>query len=148
MTNPLVETVEAELARRGITGTTLIRESYDPQNFGNAEAIYEMGGLYLRFVRDRGYDGVDIAIPGSTEFFLFEDVSLAMGWQKLNEIVDLDGEIDFDAPPRGPVALSTVLGFIRDRMGDLQKAFSTENIASTLGKLKDAQAVRTKAMFG
>jgi len=148
MNNPLVDTVEEELDRVGIRGAALIEESYQSESFGNAEAIYEIEGVRIRFVRDRGQDGVDIIVPGTSEKYLFEDVSLAMGWQTLKEIVNREAKVDFDKPPTGPIPLSTVLQYISGGMNDLQEAFSSRNVSSTLKKLRDAQALRTKAMFG
>ncbi|HUG67730.1 MAG TPA: hypothetical protein VMM76_08255 [Pirellulaceae bacterium] len=148
MTNPLVETVQEELGRVGIRGAILIEERYDPESFGNAEAVYEIGGLRFRFVRDRGQDGVDIIVPGSSDSFVFEDLSVAMGWQELNDIVNTDAEIDFGKPPSGPIPLRVVLEYMRHGMSDLQAAFSSPNTSSTLKKLRDAQAKRTKTMFG
>ena len=148
MKNPLVETIENELARLEIHGAKLIEESYLPESFGNAQAIYELFGLQLHFVRDRGQDGVDVIVPETKESFIFDDVSLALGWQQLEEVVNSHKKIDFDEPPPGPIALKRVLGYFKNGLADLQNAFSKGNIAVTLERLRDAQAKRTKAMFG
>ena len=148
MKNPLVETVENELELAGIKGAKLIEECYDPKSFGNGEAIYEIRGIRFRFIRDRGQDGVDIIMPKTTESFIFEDLSLAMGWQQLSEVLESSDEVDFDKPPSGPIALRVVLEYIGNGLSELEDAFSKENIASTLVNLQNAQAMRTKAMFG
>ena len=148
MKNPLTETVETELRNAGIDGAILIEESYAPESFGNGEAVYGIGRLRLHFVRDRGHDGVNIIVPGSTETFMFEDVSIAMGWQVLDEVVRQADLLDSDAPPLGPLPMRTVLQYIRDHISDLHEALEPDNVASTLGRLTDARSQRTKAMFG
>lgn len=139
MKNPLVETVEHELNQLGISHAKLIHESYDPQSFGNAEAVFELGHVRLRFIRDRGQDFVDFgssSTPG--HYYLFDDVSVMMGWESLNDIINVDE----------PIGLSKALSFIQNDFDRLNKAFSANEIMSTDAKLKSAERQRTKAMFG
>ena len=139
MKNPLVETIEHELNQLGMTDAKLIHESYDPQSFGNAEAIFELGHVRLRFIRDRGQDFVDLgssSTPG--HYYLFDDVSVVMGWENLNNIINVDK----------PIGLSKALSFIQNDFDRLNKAFSPNEIRFTNAKLKSAEHQRTKAMFG
>lgn len=131
--NPLVETTEHEMEHFGIGQTKLIHESYDPKNFGNAEAVFEIGNLRLRFIRDRGQDFVDLGSsirPG--QYYLFDDVSLMMGWENLKEIVGADK----------PISLTKALRYIQNDLSKLDKAFSAEEIMSTNAKLRSAERER------
>jgi hypothetical protein len=138
MKNPLVEAVELVLGQLGISHAKLIHESYDQQNFGNAEAVFEIGHLRLRFIRDRGQDFVDLGSSTSPgHYYLFDDVSVMMRWESLNDIVGVDE----------PISLNKALGYIQNDLDKLDKAFSAEEIISTNAKLKSAERQRTKAMF-
>jgi len=114
MRNPLVELVERELNRLGISNAKLDYESYNPQNFGNAEAIYKLGNLQLRFLRDRGDDTVSIGSSSSPQhLYNLEDVAVWMGWISLAELLKYDTPINFDEPPPGPIfSLTKALSFI------------------------------------
>ena len=111
----------------------------DPKNFGNAAAVFEIGNLRLRFIRDRGQDFVDLGSsisPG--QYYLFDDVSLMMGWENLKEIVGADK----------PISVTRALRYVQNDLNKLDKAFSAEEIMSTNAKLKSAERERVNAMCG
>jgi len=64
MKNPLVKSVEHELNQLGISNAKLVRESYNAESFGNAEAVYDLGNLRFYFVRDRGQDILNCSPSG------------------------------------------------------------------------------------
>jgi len=146
MTNPLVETVEYELKQLGMSNAKLLRESYNAQSFGNAEAVYKLGNLQLRFIRDRGQDTVDIGSSIIPEhFYTFDDVALWMEWLSFDELLRFDKPINFDEPPPGPIfSLSEALGYIKRDLAKLDRAFSADEIMSTNAKLKDIERQRIK----
>ena len=149
MNNPLVQKVDQELNQLGFQDATLIRESYHEQHFGNALAVYKLGNLYLNFVRERGDDTVDLLNPSNTdELYIFDDMSLVMGWETLDEMVAEVNARDFSQPPSGPIPLSEALGLIKKHFGQLQLMFSPSEVDATLAKLKDASRKRCKAFFG
>lgn len=138
MKNPLVETVEHEMNQLGMTNAKLVRESYNAQSFGNAEAVYELRHLRFYFVRDRGQDILSLSSQTSPEnYHPFCDVSLMMGWESLNEIINVVE----------PISLNKALGYIKNGLDQLDKAFSANEIMSTSFKIKAAERQRTKAMF-
>lgn len=147
MMNPLVEVVEREFSQLGISDGKLVRESYNPQNFGNAEAIYNLNHLKLRFVRDRGADTIDIGSSSSSQYiYNFEDVAVWMGWISLDDLLQYDTPINFDKPPPGPIFNTTkALSLISRNLMRLDNAFSPSELMSTDASLKDIERRRILA---
>lgn len=84
----LRERAEEALSDAGLEPATLESEVYDEKEFGNAEAVFTLGSLRLRFLRDRGQVFLEL---GSTveprRFFLVDDVEVAMGWTKAEDVL-------------------------------------------------------------
>lgn len=151
MTNPLVQKVEEELARLEFHGAELIHESYSAESFGNAQAIYKIRNLYLNFIRDRGDDTVDFLInpTDSRNRFTFDDMSLVMGWESLDKMMEeVEKARDFSKPPPGPIPLSDALGLIKKHFDQLQDMFSPSKVDTTIEQLKEASRKRCQAFFG
>jgi hypothetical protein len=89
-----VDSVAVRLADAGLTGAIVVSSSADSQPFGNAEAVFRVDRLLLRFVRDRGQVFLDIASSATpAEFFQYSDVEIALGWSTIDQVVakrDLD----------------------------------------------------------
>lgn len=147
MRNPLIEVVERELNQLGMNNARLVHESYNPQNFGNAEAIYKLGNLQLRFLRDRGDDTVSIGSSCSPHhFYNLDDVAVWMGWISLDDLLKYDTPINFDEPPPGPVFnLAKALSLIAMNLKQLDKSFAFGELVSTHAKLKDIESKRVSA---
>lgn len=147
MRNPLVEVVERELNQFGVSNANLVHESYNHQNFGNAEAVYEIGYVKLRFVRDRGDDMISLGSSISSQLFYIDDVAVWMGWLSLDDLLRFyRAPIDFAKPPRGPLfSLTKALGLIARDLKQLDKAFSSGELMSTHAKLKDMERNRVSA---
>lgn len=148
MRNPLVELVASELARLGMVNAKLVYESYHPQSFGDAEAVYELGNMRLRFLRDRSDDTVSIASSISPRhFYGFEDVAIWKGWIGLDELLKYDTPIDFDKPPPGPVfGLAKALKLIATDIVRLDKEFSIDELMATRAKLTSIERMRIGKM--
>lgn len=148
MHNPLVAVAQSELNKVGIRNAKLIRESYAPQDFGNAEAIYELGNLRLRLLRDRGDDTVQIGSSTSAEnFYILDDVAIWMGWLSLDELLKYDVPLNFDEPPPGPMlSLSKALSHIKTDFSKLNKAFAADALMSTNAELKQIARQRTNTI--
>jgi hypothetical protein len=56
----------------------LIRESYSPESFGDAEAIFECDSLRIRFERERLQNFAYIAVEGSDEWWNIVPVCMAV----------------------------------------------------------------------
>lgn len=154
MKNPLVEKVEDELKRLGFHDTKLIRESYSAESFGDAYAIYQVGNLYVTFVRDRGNDRVDFISAKPTnqkDTYNFDDISILMGWECLDQMVKeyKYTNIDFSKPYPwpDPIPLSEELGWIKKDIDKLQVMFSPSELDNTLEQLKETCRKRCKALF-
>lgn len=144
MRNPLVEVVERELNQLGMSNARLVHESYNPKNFGNAEAVYKLSNLQLRFLRDRDDDTVSIGSSSRPEhFYNLDDVAVWMGWISLDDLLKYDTPINFDEPPPGPIfSLTKAISFIARDLTHLDKAFSPGELMSTHAKLKDTERMR------
>lgn len=150
MKNPLVALVEKELSRLGGSEIKLVGDSYSPDSFGDAEAVYELRNVRLRIIRNRSEDTVSVGSsrrPG--QLFSLEDVAVWMGWISLDDILKQDGPIDFSRPPPGPIfALPAALELIVKDMKKLDKAFSLGELFSTYSKLQSIEGKRVAATFG
>ncbi len=149
MENPLVETAKIELNKIGIYDVMLVKESYSSENFGNAEAVFQFRNIIFLFLRDRDQDFLDLgSVHNPNHYYLFDDVSVIMGWQNLDDIIKHNKEIDFDKPPSTPISLSKVLEYIKNDIDKLNRAFSDDEITVTNEKLKVVERKRAKAVFG
>ena len=139
MKNPLVETIENEMNLLGIASAKLVRETYSPKSFGNAEVIYDLGNVRLYFVRDRGQDILSLSSKTSSEnYYPFCDVSLMMGWESVEQIVNV----------AEPISLQKALGYIKTDLSRLDNMFSASEIVPTNSKLRSVEQQRIKLMFG
>ncbi|MHB0916115.1 MAG: hypothetical protein ACYC5A_11220 [Thermoleophilia bacterium] len=147
MNNPLVDIVEHNLGALGMSEAILEHESYDPKNFGNAEAIYKLGNLHFRFIRDRSHDFVSIGSSVSPRhFFNIEDVAVWMGWIDFEELHNYDTPLDFSKPPPGPILkLTRVLSLVLKDVVKLNEAFSSDKLMSTRAELKEIAHRRLSA---
>lgn len=139
MKNPLVNKVDNKMQQLGIVNTKLIRESYNLQSFGDAEAVYELDNVIFYFVRDRGQDSLGLSSRTSPDnFYPFCDISLMMGWESVEQIVNVVE----------PISLHKALGYIKDDWSRLNNMFSSGEIMSTNSKIRQAEKQRISAMFG
>jgi hypothetical protein len=153
MKNPLVERVEKEFGRLGFHGAELIRESYLAESFGNAEAVYKIGDLYIYFICDRGNDMVDWIsdkLSSKKDTYNFDDISILMGWESLEEMVKKYKytNVDYSKLPPGPVfSLSDELQLVKEHYDELQRMFSPSELEDTLKQLKETCRKRCRALF-
>ena len=64
--------------------------SFSPEqaSFGNSEAVFRIGSVLLRLIRDRGQEFLDLASSVEpTVFHQFDDVEIAMGWKSINDVL-------------------------------------------------------------
>lgn len=146
MLNPLVEMIEEELNQLGINNMELLMESYSPKSFGDAEAIYKFGNFQLSFSRTRDDVTVNFsAISSPQSFYNIEDVAVLLGWITLDEILAYGMPINFDEPPPGPIFnLKKALTFIKKDIEKLDKAFSLNELVSTVARLKNIEQKRMR----
>ncbi|HLA77817.1 MAG TPA: hypothetical protein VJU18_09595 [Vicinamibacteria bacterium] len=134
----LREKAENELSAAGLGPAKLARERRDEEHSRNAEVVFSIGTLRLRFVRDRGQEFLDLASSAEPErFFLFDDVELAMGWRTIDAVVT----------KQNPADLRNVLARIKERQDELDHAFSTTHWTHTAGRLESAAKLRGDAFL-
>ena len=138
--NPLLVKWTRMLAAAGISEANLLSERYDPEHFGDGEAIFQLSGaIVLRLVRDRGEDFVDIA-PHSApdERFRWDDVCIALGWRKVENVVGRTH----------PVPMQEELAEVVAHASDLELALGGERLPSTRKVVRTAAQQRERAFLG
>ena len=134
--NPLVQHAASLLKAAGFDDVELKSERYDTQHFGNAEAVFRVGSLLIRFQRDRAQDFVDLASPSRPEeFHQFDDVDIAMGWKSVEAVL----------AKTEPEDLGSVLSRLMRNFAHLEKAFSGEEERFTRARVKKAAKSRGEA---
>jgi hypothetical protein len=134
--NPLVQEALTRLKASGFEDAEVIREVYDDQSFGNAEAVFRVDRFFVQFLRDRGQDFVSIAFPTSPErFFQFDDIEIAMGWKSVDQVL----------AKREPEGLASVLNRFAQRLGHLRDAVSGDQERFTRARVEKASRDRGNA---
>jgi hypothetical protein len=133
--NPLINLVKPKIKSLGLGEGKLISDCYNPESFGNADAIFEFEFLRLHFIRERGQDFIEFGTvddPGC--FFLFDDVFVGMGWESIGNVLKR----------KKPIQLDKALGLIQAKKKELKEAFSSERYDLTKIKIKSAEKLREK----
>lgn len=133
-TTPLfIDSVREALGAAGLGGAHEVSHTVDSAEFGNAEAVFRIHALLLRFVRDRGQVFVDLASSASpTEFHELDNVEIGMGWKTIDEVL----------AKREPEELGAVLGRLRENLEALNHAFSDEREHLTRARVERAARER------
>jgi hypothetical protein len=129
----LPERAERELSDAGFGPATLEREMRDEDQFGNAEAVFSIGSLRFRFLRDRGQEFLELgslAEPG--RFFLVDDVEVAMGWKAVEQVLT----------KQCPDDLRDVLARVGAKRKELEHAFSLPNWSDSARRFESAAKKR------
>mgnify|MGYP005839875137 CR=1 FL=1 len=129
MAYPLTEHAADLLKAAGFQELELIEEYYDARSFGNQIAVFRIGGLVLRFIRDRGHDSVDLgsaAFPDRLHFL--GDVRVAFGQTSMEDYVSSDIEVR---------SLEEQLKLIFEDFERLEQAFSPERAPKTLALVEE-----------
>jgi hypothetical protein len=121
--------VLARLREAGIEAAELVRASPDGASFGDAEAVFRVARLLLRFVRERGQEFMDLGANASPEqFHQFDDVEIAMCWKTIDQVL----------AKREPENLSQVLARVSRHLKELDEAFSPERERFTRARVERA----------
>lgn len=129
----LREKAEQELSDAGLGPATLEREMHNEDQFGNAEAIFSIGSLRLRFLRDRGQDFLELGSRAEPEqFFLVDDVEVAMGWKAVEGVLT----------KQHPDDLRDVLARVGAKRKELEHAFSLSNWPNSARRFESATKKR------
>jgi hypothetical protein len=133
---PLAESAAAQLKAAGIERADLVEKSPENGAFGDSEAIFRIGSLLLRFVRERGQEFIDIS-GGTTadRFHQFSDIEIAMGWSTIEE----------ELAKREPEQLSQVLDRVSRHLAELDGAFSNGREQLTHARIERAARERGEA---
>lgn len=129
MSSSLCEKAEAELRDAELGPVTLERETHNDDQFGNAQAIFRIGGLRLRFLRDRGQEFLELGSPADPDqFFLIDDVEVAMGWKAVEEVL----------AKTHPEDIRDVLARLGAKRNELERAFSLSNWPKSARRIDSA----------
>ena len=81
---PLDVHVFAKLKSCGFADAKLVHQSYSPESFGNAVALFHVGKLALYFIRDRGQDLLEIgSVDEPDRPYDYHFISVALGLRPL-----------------------------------------------------------------
>jgi hypothetical protein len=121
------DSILARLSEAGIEAAALVRASPDSASFGDAEAVFRVAGLLLRFVRDRGQEFMDVGADIAPErFHQFDDVEIAMGFKTIDQVL----------AKREPENLTEVLARVSRHLKELDEAFSPEHERFTRARIE------------
>lgn len=124
------------LSKTGIDGAESIRAISDAKNFGDAEAIFRVGPLVLRFLRDRSQEFLELATNVAPDkFYQFGDVEIAMGWKTIDEVL----------AKRELEPLSSVLARLHEHRAEMSEALSSDRESLTRARIERAAQERGKA---
>ncbi len=137
-TRPFAKSIAARIGAAGLGDVELVSEMPDSSSFGDAEAVFRLGPLILRFSMDRGQELVDVAFGHMPErFFLIDDVDIALGWKSIDEVV---------SRPE-PERLESVLGRLAAHRPELSEAFSGRLSRRTRARIERAERDRGEAFM-
>lgn len=130
------QTVRERFVSAGLGEAELVENQEESSGFGDALAVFRLGPLILRVVRDRGEEFVDLgSIADRTSLFQFDDVEIALGWKSIDEVLQ----------KQEPEALGPVLERISRRLEALQAAFSGDRARFTSAQVQRAARDRGDA---
>jgi hypothetical protein len=125
---PLIEVAERAL-RAAALSSSLVGATVARNDLGDGEAVFLVGSLLVRFVRDRGQDFLDVAPEVRPKHFhLADDVEIAFGWKTVDEVL----------AKREPEPLNHVLARLASRMTEIAEAFAEDRVDFTLQEVKAA----------
>jgi hypothetical protein len=120
------ETVADRLRATGLVDAELL-SSTESDSFGDADVVFRLRPLLLRFVRDRGQEFLDVASTATPDqFFQFGDVKIAMGWTTIEQLL----------AQTEPAPLEAMLDRLVCHLGELSEAFSDDRERVMRGRLE------------
>jgi hypothetical protein len=141
--NSFAASIKKELISFRKGDVRLVSESREEVDFGNAEAIFVLDEVRLRFVDDRGLKTVEIGLPagetiagGGADEWPLETLAVALDWIGMDDLLGhyrLTGigasTIYAEEPPPGPFyELTDALAVLKDRWGDVLEARNSPEI--------------------
>ncbi|MBI2397883.1 MAG: hypothetical protein HYV17_08795 [Xanthomonadales bacterium] len=136
--SPFAKSIAARIGAAGLGDFELVSEMPDSSSFGDAEAVFRLGPLTLRFSRDRGQELVDVAFGDMPErFFLVDDIDIALGWKSIDEALS----------KQEPESLESVLGRLAAHAPELSESFSGPPSRLTRARVERAEHDRGEAFM-
>lgn len=130
--NRFAASIMTTLSRFGKKPPILVSDRQNETNFGNAEVIFVLDEVRLKFIDDRGLHMIEIELPAedavSGDHVLpLETVAVALNWIRLDALLAHYGLNDAafrsfrgdDLPPGPFYKLSDALAILKDKWGDL-----------------------------
>ena len=147
MPDTFAERMEQCLERLGRGKPLLVEHVHDQANFGNAQAVFELGELRLHFLNDRGLETVDIEVSdgnGGSAVVSLENLAVAVNWVSLKELLChyelsdsvADSRLESDPPPGPFLTLDGALGLLGQGWDQVVEACAN---AELLGNISEIQ---------
>lgn len=132
-TTPFIQSVRDAFEAAGLKEVDEVSRAPESEHFGDTEAIFRVGSLLLRFVRDRLQAFVDLGSTISpTKFHQLDDVEIAMGWKTIDQVL----------AKQEPEDLTSVLKRIQANLTTLEAAFSADQERLTRARVERAARER------
>lgn len=130
--------VYEQLLNAGLSAEEKISLPSDPKSFGNAQSIWRIDNICLRFLKDRGQFFLDLSsVYDESNYFVFDDVALLLGWQDIDQIMNVTE----------PLKISYALSLIKSDLIKLNKIFSKNQLELTFKKLSEISEIKCKESF-
>lgn len=123
-----------ELDLAGLRDVLLVltKTSRPSATFG--EARFDLGELRLRLVRDRGQDWLEVACPGTDDFWTLSEIGMALGWRTVESTI---GRTE-------PLSLGAQLKELVERREQIEVALNPSELARTRSLVVEAQKRRQR----
>jgi len=132
------ESVSNRLKAVGLTDIQFLAANSSNLEFGNAEAVFGVGPIVVRVVRDRGQEFVEIGSSNApNQFHQFDDVQIAMGWKTIDDVL----------AKTEPEDLTTVFLRLYANLPALTAAFSDNREEFTRARIERASRARGRAFL-
>ena len=139
MNNKFLISIKESLLKAGLSSASEISNSSQPSGFGDTDSIWELGNLRIKFIKDRGQVFVDLGSKfNESHYFIFDDVSLLLKWQELDEIINADAPLD----------LATSLSLIKKDLNKLDTLFSKNELQKTTNEIDLIAKKKARIRFG
>ena len=147
MPDSFADRMEERLERLGRGKPLLVEHLHDEANFGNAQAVFDLGELRLHFLNDRGFETVDIEVPdgnGGSAVVPLENLAVAVNWVSLKELLChyelsdsvADSRLESDPPPGPFLTLDGALRLLGQGWDQLVEVCASADVLHNISEVQ------------
>lgn len=133
---PFIKGILSDFESANLGDARLMFHSPESVHFGDTSAVFSVGTMLLKFIRERGQVFIELGTQAEPEeFYQFDYVAIAMGWRSLDEVLARSA----------PEPMGEILKKVGDYINLLQLAFSPDRIQYTRMVIAKASYDREQA---